>query len=154
MNALSWIYSFIIIVSVYMIGNKNRWGWMVANVGALGFIYIYLNTGLYGGIALDLFLLVMNTMNFIKWTKQRDPFSRPFYLKMAPGHSFKVDDVIIADSSNRRLLILELDVKDKKWKKFFRNLGMTKFLLYFGINIYDHNGCIKVKLYKNEKIKK
>jgi hypothetical protein len=149
MNILSWIFSAVIILSVILIGNKNRWGWMVANIGAIGFIYLYVKTGLWGGIALDLFLLIMNTINFRKWSLydrvHRDPYSKPFYLKMSPGHGFKVNDVIIADKSNRRLLILESHVKDKKWKKFFRNLGMTKFLLFFGINVYDHSGCMKVK---------
>lgn len=71
--------------------------------------------------------------------------NKPFYIKTSPGHGFKVGDVINASNSTKSAVILKIDVKDKKWKKFFRNLGMTKFLLFFRINVYDHTGCIKVK---------
>lgn len=74
--------------------------------------------------------------------------TKPFYCKLSPGHGFLKNDVLVLDRSKTKYLVLDNNVKDKKWKKFFRNLGMTKFLLYFGINIYDHSGCIKVKLYK------
>jgi nicotinamide riboside transporter PnuC len=66
---MSWIFSALIVLSIYLIGKKNKWGWMIANIGALGFIYIYINKEIYGGIALDLTLLVLNTINFIKWHK-------------------------------------------------------------------------------------
>lgn len=68
---MSWIFSAIIIISIFLIGKKNRWGWMVANIGALGFIYVYLNSKIYGGIALDVVLLVLNTINFFKWSKKK-----------------------------------------------------------------------------------
>lgn len=79
---------------------------------------------------------------------------RPFYIKLVEGHAFLKNDIIIMDRSNTRYLILDNNVKDKKWKKFFRNLRMTKFLLYFGINVHNHTGDVKVKLYKNENGKK
>lgn len=77
--------------------------------------------------------------------------TKPFYCKLADGHGFCTNDLIKMDRSNNKYIVLDNNVKDKKWKKFFRNLKMTKFLLYFGINVYDHSGCIKIKLYKNEK---
>lgn len=144
MNILSWIFSAIIIYSVVLIGNKNRWGWMIANIGAIGFIYLYVKTGLWGGIALDLFLLVMNTINFIKWTKD-NRLKRPFHLKFQANHPFKLNDLIKADASNDLFIIIDVDVKDKIWKKILRTLKMRTFLFLFGLDISDYTGCIKVK---------
>jgi hypothetical protein len=145
MNALSWIYSFIIIVSVYLIGDKNRWGWMVANIGALGFIYLYIKTGLYGGIALDVFLLFFNTRNFFKWTRDMQlDVRRPFYIKLISGHGFKLHDTLVMGEKSKCVIIDDV-CADAKWKAFFRNLRMTKLFRFFGIDINNHVGELKVQ---------
>lgn len=121
MTALSWIFSAVIVFSVFLIGNKNRWGWMVANVGALGFIYLYIQTKLWGGIALDLFLLVMNTRNFIKWTYTERVHKVPsiVYFKFAPSFPFKKGEVIM-DSSRHRYIVLKQNCKQTWWRKLWK----------------------------------
>lgn len=130
MNLLSWIFSAVIIWGVILIGNKNRWGWMVSNVGALGFIYMYIHTGLWGGIALDLFLLVMNTINFYKWTRSDRLHKVPtiVYFQFEPSFPFKKGEVIM-DSSRHSYIVIKQHCKQTWWRKLWRmkNIeGLTK----------------------------
>lgn len=83
---------------------------------------------------------------FLKWCYRNCNIKpKPFHIALSPGHGFKVGDVISTDLFRKNLIVIDSDVKDKKWKKFLRNLGMSRFLLKFNINVYDYTGCIKVK---------
>jgi nicotinamide riboside transporter PnuC len=66
---MDWLGALLIIISVYLTGKKNKWGWVVAGVGAIVFIVIALNKHIYGMIALDCVLIMMYIRSFIKWNK-------------------------------------------------------------------------------------
>jgi nicotinamide riboside transporter PnuC len=64
---MDWLAACCIILSIIMIGRLNKWGWIVAIVGAILYIIVSYQKGIYGFIFLDCVLLVINTLNFIKW---------------------------------------------------------------------------------------
>lgn len=66
---MDWVAAFLVILSTWMTGRKNKWGWLVGIVSAGIFITIALDKKIYGMIALDIFLITLNIINFIKWNK-------------------------------------------------------------------------------------
>lgn len=67
---MDWIGAFLVILSTWMTGKKNKWGWIIGIVSAIIFIRISYVKHIYGMIALDIFLITLNIINFIKWTKK------------------------------------------------------------------------------------
>jgi nicotinamide riboside transporter PnuC len=67
---MDWIAALLVIWSIYLCGNKNKWGWVVAGAGAILFMVVAVQKEVYGMIALDVVLLCMYVHNFRKWTKE------------------------------------------------------------------------------------
>lgn len=67
---MDWAAAITIIIGIIFIGKKNKWGWIVSIVGAVLYMIVSWRKGIYGFIALDCVLIVLNTVNFIKWHKQ------------------------------------------------------------------------------------
>jgi nicotinamide riboside transporter PnuC len=68
---MDWLAACCIILSIIMIGRLNRWGWIVAIIGAILYIIVSIRNHIYGFVFLDCVLLVLNTVNFIKWSKKK-----------------------------------------------------------------------------------
>jgi len=67
---MDWIAAALVLISIYMTGEKNRWGWLVGSLGAIMFMIITYKKHIYGMVGLDICLLFLNTINFIKWSKK------------------------------------------------------------------------------------
>jgi nicotinamide riboside transporter PnuC len=100
---MDWIAAAFVIFSVYLTGRKNRWGWVVAGIGAILFMIVAFQKEVYGMIALDVVLIIMNIINFIKWSG----YTRPFRIKLN-NNPFKKGDIIKLDSSGQSLIVLKV----------------------------------------------
>ena len=67
--SLDWIGAALIGLNAYMVGKKNKWGWLVSVAGCLLFMYVGFKNHLYGMIALNTFIAIISIINFIKWHK-------------------------------------------------------------------------------------
>lgn len=68
---MDWIAAALIIISIVMIGRKNKWGWLVATAGAALYLIVSYKKQIYGFVALDCVLLVLDVVNFFKWGKNK-----------------------------------------------------------------------------------
>ena len=67
---LDWIAASFAIIGVYLIGYKNKYGFLFCVVSGLLWIIVALYTGLYGLFLEVTPLFFLNIFNFIKWKKQ------------------------------------------------------------------------------------
>jgi hypothetical protein len=69
---LDWLAVFLNLLSVYLLGNKNRWGFLsfiVANIVWLFLGTLFIHS--YGIIAGNSIFLIMNSRGFIKWNQNK-----------------------------------------------------------------------------------
>jgi len=69
MELFSWILSAIGIISYYILGRKNRWGWIINASYQLVWIIYALLTHQYGFIIVCVFFFVVAMKNFFHWNK-------------------------------------------------------------------------------------
>lgn len=70
-NLVALLLSTIQIACYTMVGNLNRWGWIVGLTGAVPWCVVMLAWNAWGLLPLVLFLQVIYVRNFVKWTKAR-----------------------------------------------------------------------------------
>ena len=59
------------IIAIYIVGNKNRWGWAIGFVCCLLWtIYVLYNETAYGILIPTIPCMFINVRNFIKWGKE------------------------------------------------------------------------------------
>jgi len=67
---LSWIAGGIELLAIWVVGNKNKWGFVIHLVGGSLWTYIGItNPEVRGLLVVTLPALVINIRNFIKWKK-------------------------------------------------------------------------------------
>lgn len=66
---MDWLAALLIILSIYMTGNLNKWGWIIAILGAIMYMIVSIQKHIYGFVFLDCVLVVLHIVNFIKWSK-------------------------------------------------------------------------------------
>ena len=54
----------------WMVGNKNKWGFIVHLVGGAMWTYIAFTTPMYGLLIITIPAIVINIRNFIKWSRK------------------------------------------------------------------------------------
>ena len=70
---LDWLGIFMSLVSVYMLGNKNKWGFIVFALSNVIWIYLGLIMMSSVGMAVGNFIfMVINIRGFIHWGKMDD----------------------------------------------------------------------------------
>jgi nicotinamide riboside transporter PnuC len=58
------------VIAIVVVGNKNRWGWMIGFVCCvLWTIYVLINQTAYGILIPTIPCMIMNIYYFIKWSK-------------------------------------------------------------------------------------
>ena len=67
---IDWIAATFAIIGVYLIGNKNKYGFLICVISGLLWLIVALYTGLYGLFLEVTPLFFLNIFNFIKWKKQ------------------------------------------------------------------------------------
>jgi hypothetical protein len=67
MDLFSWILSAIGILSYYILGRKNRWGWVINAGYQIVWIIYAIGTKQYGFIVVCIFFFVVAIKNFIEW---------------------------------------------------------------------------------------
>lgn len=68
-NGVALLLSGIQIACYLMVGNKNRWGWIVGLTGAIPWCVVMIGWGAWGLLPLVVFLQGIYVMNFTKWTR-------------------------------------------------------------------------------------
>lgn len=66
---LDYISSLLLIIGYFIVGNKNKNGWLLSSVGNLGYIFVGYISGLYGMMILSIVMLSVSIINYIKWNK-------------------------------------------------------------------------------------
>ena len=58
------------LIGIVMIGNKNKWGFIVFVAGAVAWVYIALTTPMYGLLIPVIPAIGLNIRNFVKWYRE------------------------------------------------------------------------------------
>ncbi len=66
---IDWIATALTIVSVYMMGDKNRWAFIIAVISNILWIIFSVITGQIPLLITNIVLLVMDIRGLIKWSK-------------------------------------------------------------------------------------
>lgn len=67
---LDWIGAAIALIGVYMVGRKNKYGFLVCMLSGLVWCFVAFFTGVYGLFLEVLPLFALNLYNFNKWRKE------------------------------------------------------------------------------------
>ena len=68
---MDWIAGLLELTGLYIVGNKNRWGFIINILCGLSWIiYVTISGHTYGLLIVVCPALIINTRNFIKWTKE------------------------------------------------------------------------------------
>lgn len=68
---MDWLAGAIEFCGVYLVGNRNRYGFLL-NLSCNGlWIYVAYRSGVYGLIPVSLLMAVVNVRNFAKWTMEK-----------------------------------------------------------------------------------
>ena len=70
MFGLDWIAAVIALLGVYIIGRKNKYGFLICMVSGAIWCIVAVLTGVYGLLLEVLPLFAMNLFNFNKWRKE------------------------------------------------------------------------------------
>lgn len=63
------IACFITAVAIYLMIQKNKWGFMIFNIANIFWIYLDYKSGMYFRIGVEVFFTVFNFYGFYKWKK-------------------------------------------------------------------------------------
>lgn len=66
---MDYISSLFIIIGLILIGKQNKLGWILSILGSLGYIYIAIEAKIYGMFLLNVVMVVIGIINFIKWKR-------------------------------------------------------------------------------------
>lgn len=66
---MDWFVSFCGILSMWLIGNKSKSGWIIKIISQIAWIYLAIVKDLYGFIPLASIAMVIATRNYFKWRK-------------------------------------------------------------------------------------
>lgn len=66
---MDWFAGLAELCGVWMVGNRNRWGFAVCMICNVAWIVVASQTGVYGLIPVSLAMLVINGRNFHKWRR-------------------------------------------------------------------------------------
>lgn len=70
---MDYIASILELLGIWIIGNKSKWGFIIFMIAGLCWmIYVGINKHTYGILLVVLPALVINTRNFIKWSKNEN----------------------------------------------------------------------------------
>lgn len=64
---MDWFASVLILISLYVIGRKQHWGWLLGIVGGIIYFYISISNELYGMAFKEVCLIILSFYNFVKW---------------------------------------------------------------------------------------
>jgi nicotinamide riboside transporter PnuC len=70
-NLIAFLLSGIQIACYTMVGDHNRWGWIVGLSGAVPWLAVMIAWNAWGLLPLVVFLQVIYVRNFVKWTRER-----------------------------------------------------------------------------------
>jgi hypothetical protein len=66
-NGIDWIAMFLTFSAIYLLGNRNRIGFVVMMLGNLLWCFIGFQAGSYAMIIANLGFFSMNVRGFVKW---------------------------------------------------------------------------------------
>lgn len=69
---LDWIAASFALIGVYMLGNKNKYGFLVCICSGITWCIVAAITGVYGLFLEVLPLFILNVWNFFKWKKDEE----------------------------------------------------------------------------------
>ena len=75
---IDWLGMVLCLVSVYMLGNKNRWGFIVFAISNV--IWIYLGLAMMSSIGMaagNFVFMIINIRGFVRWVKLESGGSLP-----------------------------------------------------------------------------
>ena len=64
---LDWVFGTTSLITLYFIGKKKWWAWILSFVTAIGYIYINAHFGLYGLIPVNVIALWITAKNAWDW---------------------------------------------------------------------------------------
>ena len=64
---MQYLAGLIELLAKIVVGNKNKWGFILHLVGGLLWTYVAFTTPMYGLLIITLPAIVVNIRNFIKW---------------------------------------------------------------------------------------
>ena len=67
---MSWIAALITLFAKYLVGNKDKWGHIIHIIGEFAWIYVALQTRVYGLLMIAVPAIVLSVRNFWKWHKE------------------------------------------------------------------------------------
>ena len=67
---VDWIASVLIIIGTWMIGDKNKWGQIVVLIAQPFFWVVIYQTGAWGLIPTNLFMIFISIRNTLKWFRE------------------------------------------------------------------------------------
>ena len=69
---MDYIAGLLELLGSYLIGNKNKIGFLLNILGCILWIYVAIQTQIYGLLLVVIPAIVINSRNFIKWTRGGD----------------------------------------------------------------------------------
>jgi len=66
---MDWITGFLSILAIYLLGNKNRWGWVAQFINQFFWLYIVFHKELWGLLPVIIVITYLSIRNFIIWSK-------------------------------------------------------------------------------------
>jgi len=67
---MDWISGFIELLAKYVVGRKNKWGWVLHLIAGVLWTYIAFSTHIYGLLIITIPAFFLNIWNFIKWSRK------------------------------------------------------------------------------------
>jgi len=64
---MDWLAGIFELIGLYVIGVKNKYGFLINILGNVAWIYVALTTGVYGLLLVVCPAIVLNTTNYVKW---------------------------------------------------------------------------------------
>jgi len=69
---MDWFVSIFGIISIWLVGNKKKSGWIFKIISQVAWIYLAIVKDLYGFIPLALIALIISTRNYFKWKNEEE----------------------------------------------------------------------------------
>jgi len=66
---LDWVAMITSLLFIYLIGNKQRYGFVLGLIAALAWIFVNVIAEIWPGVLLNLILIVLHVRGYVKWGK-------------------------------------------------------------------------------------
>ncbi len=67
---MDWLAAALELLAIWIVGNKNRWGWLLGCAGCLCWMVVSYRTGVHGLLLVAIPAFLTDIRNFVKWSRE------------------------------------------------------------------------------------